>query len=285
MDRPGYINLERRALHHPVFYRKAYCEFEAWVWLLNDASWKPRQRRIGRYVVDLDRGQLTASIRHLAVEWKWKPSKVVRFLAKLENETMIETRADDGISVITICNYNAYQGGNDSEKTQIGTDTDAVSEQPRNAGDTVAEQPRNNTEEGKQENRETGKHDQESGGGLFGGELVVAKPVGTEFDGMFREWYGAYPKKVDPKDALKSFVKVLKAKQATFDQLLAGARRYAAETSGTDKKYIKAPAVWLNKGSWLNEPMAAGSPPQRSARVSSAHQGIASRLRETDFDD
>ena len=41
----GYICLNRGALHHEFFRRKEHSEFEAWVWLLTEASWKPRTRK------------------------------------------------------------------------------------------------------------------------------------------------------------------------------------------------------------------------------------------------
>jgi hypothetical protein len=139
--------------------------------------------------------------------------------------------------------------------------------------------------EGKKGRREEGK--KESGPNLFGSALVVSdKPKGPDFEAMFRQWYAVYPKKVDPKDAMKSFIRVLKAKEATFHQLLDGAKRYEDETraAGTIKKYIKAPAVWLNKGSWANE--SGGHQERQPAlppRAGTAIAGIMSRLSEEDF--
>jgi hypothetical protein len=118
--------------------------------------------------------------------------------------------------------------------------------------------------------------------------LPVPKSTEADFEAMFRQWYACYPKKVDPKDAIKSFVRVLKNREATFEQLLAGAQRYAAETAaaGTIKKYIKAPAVWLNKGSWANE-AGADQPrqPALAGRASTGIAGIMSRISERDFND
>lgn len=109
MSERGYICLDRGALNHEFFRRKEYSEFEAWVWLLTEAAWKPRDRRIGEFMVSLERGQLVASIRHLMGVWSWSKGKVERFIARLKNETMIGTRSETGISVITICNYERYQ--------------------------------------------------------------------------------------------------------------------------------------------------------------------------------
>ena len=40
--------------------------------------------------------------------------------------------------------------------------------------------------------------------------------------------------------------------EITFDDLMAATARFAASVAGTDPKYIKAPSVWINKGSYLN---------------------------------
>lgn len=69
----------------------------------------------------------------------------------------------------------------------------------------------------------------------------------------FAEFYAAYPKKVDPGDARRAFNRAVK-KVDDPQTLIDGAHRYAREKATTEKRYIKAPAVWLNKESWLNEP-------------------------------
>ena len=104
--------------------------------------------------------------------------------------------------------------------------------------------------------------------------MPAAAEASPTSDAQFQEWYAAYPKKADPKDARRVFDRVLKKREATFEQLLEGAKRYAFETRSTDKKYIKAPAVWLNKGSWANEAGAAAPPRAPVSRADSAIEGM-----------
>jgi hypothetical protein len=47
-------------------------------------------------------------------------------------------------------------------------------------------------------------------------------------------------------------------RQATLEQILQGAMRYAAERRGDDPRCTKHPATWLNKGCWSD----ATPPPQ-----------------------
>ena len=70
----------------------------------------------------------------------------------------------------------------------------------------------------------------------------------------FETWWQHYPKRVARKEAERAFLKARKT--ATLEQLIAGAKRYAA--SITDPKYTANPATWLNQGRWLDEyPSAA----------------------------
>ena len=52
----GTVNIARALFSHECFADEAMTEREAWVWLIMEASWKPRTRRMGDYVVDLERG-------------------------------------------------------------------------------------------------------------------------------------------------------------------------------------------------------------------------------------
>jgi hypothetical protein len=94
---------------HPEFAPSTFSEREAFLWLVSEAAWKPRRKRVGKVVVDLDRGQLAHSTRFLSDAWDWSHSKVRRFLERLENRHMIERHTDTGVSVIYITNYEAYQ--------------------------------------------------------------------------------------------------------------------------------------------------------------------------------
>jgi hypothetical protein len=147
----GVFGLDRNVLDHEIFPDVAYSEKEAWIWLIAEAAWKKRTRRVGEYTAKLDRGQLLASVRFLAEKWKWSKSKVERFLNKLKTETMIETRTETGITIITVCNYAKYQ------RVSLPDETDAneISGQSRDRCGTVAGQSRDNTETIKHLNIET----------------------------------------------------------------------------------------------------------------------------------
>jgi hypothetical protein len=286
----GYIRFYRAIFTHPAFRPQPFTEREAWAWLIANAAWKPRRQRLGEHVVELDRGEVVGAVRYLAAEWQWSKGKVDRYLNRLKNEDMIGTRTGTGITVITVCKYSEYQGGED----EVGTEADRNPGQTRDRPGTDPGQTRDRVGDNRKELKHSTHSKIEEGNiesnapGLFGAELVpLPKAAVASTDEQFRQWFAAYPKKADPKDARRCFDRVLKNREATFEQLLEGARRYAVETAaaGTAKNFIKAPAVWLNKGSWANEGGAYAPKAAPSSRSDSFIQGLASSLSEEDFDE
>lgn len=69
---------------------------------------------------------------------------------------------------------------------------------------------------------------------------------------LFEEFYNLYPKHVDKKNALKSWEKAIKTNdpKMIIDNL---SQQIQANMFSEEKKYIAAPAVWLNNERWENE--------------------------------
>jgi hypothetical protein len=124
----SYFLVARTLFEHPFFEAGPYSEREAWQWLIMRAAWSPFRRDVGQGSIVLQRGQLAVSTRFLADAWQWHRSRVQRFLQRLERENMVtlavrvptrtgsdadppsEPPSDPPLGVITICNYDKYQG-------------------------------------------------------------------------------------------------------------------------------------------------------------------------------
>lgn len=109
MSERGVFAVDRGIWDHPIFADEPLTEREAWQWLISEAAFRSRKKRVGDTVFDLRRGQLVASIRFMGEAWQWDKSKVSRFLKKLKSEAMIETQARHDATVITVCKYDVYQ--------------------------------------------------------------------------------------------------------------------------------------------------------------------------------
>ena len=70
-------------------------------------------------------------------------------------------------------------------------------------------------------------------------------------DEDFTAWWSECPRKEDNIAARKAYKAARKL--ASREQLLTGIRDYAVSVEGRERRYIKLPATWLNKGAWANE--------------------------------
>ena len=105
----GTVNISRDIWHDVAFKDQPFTEREAFIWIIMEASYKAREKRVGNITVNLERGQLATSIRFMCEAWSWSKSTVDRFLKRLEKRDMIGTASGTGINVITVCKYNDYQ--------------------------------------------------------------------------------------------------------------------------------------------------------------------------------
>src|SRR3972149_528834 len=137
MSERGVFAIDRGVFDHECFAPEPFTEREAWMWLIAEAAWKPRGRRIGRVVVSLGRGQLAASLRFMAERWQWNKDKVDRFLERLRVCDMIETAAATGITVITIRNYDTYQKVSLPYATAAATTNETATRQQRDKTENI----------------------------------------------------------------------------------------------------------------------------------------------------
>lgn len=77
------------------------------------------------------------------------------------------------------------------------------------------------------------------------------RPPAAEPD-PFADFWSAYPRRTAKGNAVKAYRKALG--KATPDAILAGVKRYATETAGTEAKYVAHPATWLNGERWADDP-------------------------------
>ncbi|CAO3358635.1 hypothetical protein [Azospirillum palustre] len=142
----GFYLMHRGWRSNPVFKDEPCSEREAWLWLIEEAAYQQRRKRVGSTIVTVERGQIATSTRFIAEAWGWTHSKARRFLERLENEAMIGTATDTGVTVITLCNYERFQSPDQATDTPTGTEPT----QDRHSTDTN-ENERNKGKEGKKE--------------------------------------------------------------------------------------------------------------------------------------
>lgn len=87
--------------------------------MLFEASFKDSKVLVRKQIVDLKRGQLSGSISYFVKRWSTTKDQVIAFLKVLQNEGMIDKMSDRNITIITICNYDSYQGKSDNKPDNL----------------------------------------------------------------------------------------------------------------------------------------------------------------------
>ena len=247
----GTVNISRNIWNDTAFKPEPFTEREAWVWMIMEASYKPRKKPVGSIWVDLRRGQLSCSVRFMCDAWSWSKSRVDRFLKRLENRDMIGTESGIGVNVITICKYDDYQGS----QVDFGT----AKTEKRDSSGTAAGQQRDKPKKGvihyarMEEERDTNVSL-----ALF---ALEQKPPDR-----FEEFWDQYPHRGGAKKgkatAQKSWAKAIKD-GATQSEIIAGAMRYAGDRQVIDG-YAKNASTWINQRGWTDEiEPPAQTPPTR----------------------
>ena len=135
MSERGVFAVDRGIWDHDVLAGDdPFSRREAWLWLVSEAAWKARRRRIAGHNIELQRGQVAASLRFIAEKWRWSEPRVRRFLNALKSERMIDAASDAGVTVITICKYDEYQ--------RVSLPDDAGVTEDRRSSDAAATQRR-----------------------------------------------------------------------------------------------------------------------------------------------
>ncbi|RXG64001.1 hypothetical protein ES695_14630, partial [Candidatus Atribacteria bacterium 1244-E10-H5-B2] len=128
MKNKGWVKLWREQFISWVS-KKPFCDGYAWTYLYSQANHKKGMINFRNEYIEIERGQLLTSKLKLQETFGWTYRHVENFLLALKNDGNIAYRTTNRYIVITIVNYNKYQGseeqnGEQSEeqvKNRLGT--------------------------------------------------------------------------------------------------------------------------------------------------------------------
>jgi hypothetical protein len=122
-ERRGHIKIARKFFDTDPWWNKprVYSEAEAWLDLIQLAAYRSTTFATLHGPLDLERGQLVASLRHLAARWKWSVKKVRGFLAIAQRTERIRAQRETQHGTLYLIeNYDHYQTGGTVEGTDGG---------------------------------------------------------------------------------------------------------------------------------------------------------------------
>jgi hypothetical protein len=119
MPAPGWICLYRSLLDHEMWTRARFTHGQAWVDLILSAAFEDHEAFVIHGPTWVKRGQVLTTQMALAQRWQWNRETVRLFLRELERHLMVAIETSKasatGYTLISILNYEKYQGGTDDD--------------------------------------------------------------------------------------------------------------------------------------------------------------------------
>jgi hypothetical protein len=104
----GFYLVTRGITSHHLFKGNPQ-RLAVWLWLLDNAAWKPTTHDVKGHTIEVPRGAVCASERHIADECGVGYQVVRTALKRFQSERMINATVTHGKTVITLCNYDKHQ--------------------------------------------------------------------------------------------------------------------------------------------------------------------------------
>lgn len=126
----GYVKLWRMVMDDPMWTAEPFSRGQAWVDLIMMAYHSDGIARVRGVRVEVKRGQVAMSEQAMSTRWKWSRNKVRRFLSEISSKTeqKIEQQKNNVTTLITILNYEKYQGNGTADDTASDTANDTAND-------------------------------------------------------------------------------------------------------------------------------------------------------------
>jgi len=106
-----------------MWLKEPFTDGQAWIDLVMNANHKDGSFFVRGVEVQIKRGQIGWSEVTMAKRWKWSRTRVRRYVKRLESVTqVIQQKIHKITTVITIINYEKYQGDTSNDTTDDTTD-------------------------------------------------------------------------------------------------------------------------------------------------------------------
>jgi len=124
----GWIKLYRKLTENSLWTCETFTRGQAWVDLILLTNYKDSFFYKRGVKINVRSGQCAWSELALSDRWGWSRSKVRKFLNDLEKEQQIIQQKNNVTQIVTIVNYNQYQGKKTTDDTPKGQQKDTSKE-------------------------------------------------------------------------------------------------------------------------------------------------------------
>ena len=118
MSEIGWVRLHRKIRECSIWDSDEPFDMRsAWLDLVMLVNYEDKRTIFNKKAITIKKGQRITSVRKLSDRWHWSRNKTIRFLTLLESEKMIIKESDNRKTLLTIVNYDKYQGQWDTDET------------------------------------------------------------------------------------------------------------------------------------------------------------------------
>lgn len=223
----AWIKIDRGIMDSYCFANANHLKI--WIWMLLKANYKKSYANLkigkGSTTVMVERGQLLFGRMKAEEELGIDGSIVYRVLQRFQELGQIKIDSSSQYSIITICNYDSYQSGNQEEEQPTSSQSTSK-EQPTSSECITDVIPENTSKEVLKKNKED-------------------KEINIAFD----DFWDLYDKKVGDKEKLKKKWEALtdRERELTMQHI----PKY--KLSEPNKKFRKDPSTYLNNKAFNDE--------------------------------
>lgn len=112
----GFIILPRDLFDHPTFRSSA--DLFLFIWLVVKASWEQRRIRFDGRSLELQRGDVAYPLSVISKETKTPKSTIGDRIKRFEKSGLIRTKGRTPWLILSICNYDLFQGEATEHRTR-----------------------------------------------------------------------------------------------------------------------------------------------------------------------
>lgn len=205
----------------------------------------------------IGRGQLLTSLNHLSDGCSWFENRMIRRWSRQTTKRLLDKLVADGFcsyksdtcgTLITVTNYETYQGTRSNNPDSCGTPVEhAVCIESKK--ERVLKRKGHTSYVPKESESESER--QAGLPGLPGIPQPTKKAKSIKAEDIERI-YKAYPRKVAPASAKAAIRRALS--EISPEDLLAKVEQFAVAVDGAEKRYIPHPERWFKRHRWEDDP-------------------------------
>ncbi len=154
MKNKGYVALHRKIIDSPIFDNPK--GLKVWLWCLCKANHKNNKVLIGTNLVEVKKGQFIFGRKKASVELGMTESTTYRLIKLLEKLEMISIDSNNKYSILTINNWNTYQGQQmNKEEMKKNNNKRRTNKQQHTMNISIKEEEKNNKETSSEQQKNT----------------------------------------------------------------------------------------------------------------------------------